>query len=511
MARSLWLRTIKKALGLATLSVKKNIPVENVYEAYLSRRNLIRAGLFTGGLLTACTLTEREKTPATSEDTVLIVGAGIAGVTAGYRLLQKNVPIKIIEASDRVGGRIFSKSNVLGTDKTTELGGEFIDSAHKTMLSLAKEMGLEVVDLQELDKGLTEEIWFFNNRKIEFSELAQAFVPLAKQIAKDVERIGDFNYRNASPIAKALDSISLGEYLRKYARNPLLEKLLAVAYTIEYGREPEEQSCFNLIFLVGTDEELVLFGESDERYSILGGNQQIPQKLADKLANFISLNNQLESIKKNSDGRYLVSVRQDGSSTQETYRRILITLPFSILRTIDLQLNFPPLKERAIKELGYGYNAKLISSFRDKVWRSEYKSNGAVFTDLPWQNTWETAKYAKSKGGLITNYLGGKAVLNLSSNGDREGEKFIGSFQQVFPAIKDNYQKSLLMDWHKLPLYQSSYSCYLVGQTTLFSGIQFEPFENIYFAGEHCSTEFQGYMEGACATGEAAAQLIMKS
>lgn len=81
----------------------------------------------------------------------------------------------------------------------------------------------------------------------------------------------------------------------------------------------------------------------------------------------------------------------------------------------------------------------------------------------------------------------------------------------MFPTIDKVYQKALLLNWVKQPLFQGSYSCYLVGQYSQFHGVEQEPWQNLFFAGECCSMEAQGYMEGACATGETAAQQILSA
>jgi len=511
MARSELFRTLRRACRTIQQARQLNLEIEEV----ISRRQLLRAGLFTAGLTTASLLhscsSPDSKVPA-NPDTVLIVGAGLAGLTAGYRLWQKNVPLKIIEASDRIGGRMFSKPQALGTNITTELGGEFIDTGHQNIQKLAQEMGLNLIDLTTGDQGLTTEIWFFQGRKLEFKDIVSGLKPLVARISKDVENMGDFNYKNANNLVKQIDQTSIQQYLKKYCPNSTLRQLIEIAYVGEYGREASEQSALNLLFLIATDDkELTLYGESDERYTIEGGNDQLPKKLAEKLQNQIVTGTALESIKPTSDGRYRVSMRQGSASKEETYAKILLTIPFNILRNLDLQLDFPPAKRQAIRELGYGRNAKLITSYSDRLWRTKYKSNGAVFTDLGWQNTWETGKYLADRSGLITNYLGGDKCLKISDQAELEAKQFIASFNQVFPRINTVYEKALLMNWVKQSLFQGSYSCYLVGQYSQFHGVEAEPWQNIFFAGECCSLEAQGYMEGACETGETAAKQIMST
>ncbi|BBD65162.1 Amine oxidase (flavin-containing) [Nostoc commune NIES-4072] len=129
-----------------------------------------------------------------------------------------------------------------------------------------------------------------------------------------------------------LDNTSIAEYLEQAKINPILQKMLYVAYTTEYGREAAEQSCLNLVFLIGTNTDTFsVYGESDERYTIRGGNEQVPRLLADYLGNAIQTDTELEAICIRPDGRYRVSLRSGYRTFERTYERILLTLPFSTL------------------------------------------------------------------------------------------------------------------------------------------------------------------------------------
>jgi Monoamine oxidase len=214
MARSALFRTLRRACRTIQQARKFHLEIDEV----ISRRQLLRAGLFTAGL-TSASLLHSCSTPSTAPanpDTVLIVGAGLAGLTAGYRLWQRNLPLKIIEASDRIGGRMLSKPQALGTNITTELGGEFIDTGHQNIQNLAKEMGLNLIDLTAGDQGLTTEIWFFQGRKLEFKDIVSGLKPLVARISKDVDSLGDFNYKNANNLVKQIDQTSIQQYLKKY-------------------------------------------------------------------------------------------------------------------------------------------------------------------------------------------------------------------------------------------------------------------------------------------------------
>jgi monoamine oxidase len=111
-----------------------------------------------------------------------VVGAGLAGLTAAYRLKQAGVPVDVIEARYQVGGRVRSLPNAAGTQLTAELGGEFIDTDHTTLLRLAKELGLKIVDLLAADKGLIKDTYFFDGRKVPLEEIINDFVLLPSRL-----------------------------------------------------------------------------------------------------------------------------------------------------------------------------------------------------------------------------------------------------------------------------------------------------------------------------------------
>lgn len=150
--------------------------------------------------------------------------------------------------------------------------------------------------------------------------------------------------------------------------------------------------------MIGTQtDKFQLYGESDERYQIGGGNQQITQQLAKLLNNSIQTQTVLESIRTLSDGRYRVSLRSGLKTFTRTYERILLTLPFTALRQVFIsKVNLPPIKRRAIAQLGYGKGAKLITSYSKRLWQEKYQSNAAIFTDLDFQSTWQSSRYISS-------------------------------------------------------------------------------------------------------------------
>lgn len=518
MAKSPLLKLVQRAYRIANISRQTGIPTNEIIEIIdlrISRRELLYGAI---ALSTTAAITNLQAKRAISDvqerSSILIVGAGIAGLTAAYRLQENGVWVDIIEARNRVGGRLHTLHNAANTGINVELGGEFIDSSHKNVRNLARELNLELVDLYASDTDLTKQVWYFEGKQVSLKEISKGFIPIANKIESDLRLLGDeITYKSHNSYAAKIDKISLEKYVDRIKAPSYIKKLLKVAYTTEYGREPSQQSCLNLLFLIGTHtDDFSIYGESDERYHLRGGNQRIAEELRNRLLYPVETNTILEGINTKSDGRYSVSLRSGMKTFNRTYERILLAIPFTTLRGVKMQVNMNPRKRSAIQQLGYGTNSKLITAYQERIWRTKYKSNGEVYTDLPYQTLWEPTRYAGKKQGLITNYAGGRHGVELGKGTiDFQAEKLVSQINKVFPGIDRLYQTPPIRAyWVGEEYTKGSYSCYLPGQWTKFAGIERQRVGNIFFAGEHCSLEAQGYIEGACETGELAAREILK-
>lgn len=482
----------------------------------MSRRRVLQTGVSLAAWAGVTPRFNQAIASGTSASKVLIVGAGIAGLTAAYRLRQAGVPVDIVEASGRVGGRLKSLNlNSRNASSVVELGGEFIDTRHTAVRSLATELGLELADLKAADVGLEPEILYFQGQRISRDRVIAEFAPLAQRIVADLQTLGnrDITYQAPSPEAIRLDRLSLAEYLDAADISPIINQLVRVAYITEYGRDADSQSCLNMLFLIGTElGKWDTYGVSDERWHVVSGNDQIPRRLAQILNGVIETDTALESIRTAPDGRYRVSLRQGLGSVERTYERILLTVPFSVLRLAELAVEMPPVKRQAIAQLGYGTSSKLATPYRERIWRTRYGSTVSIYTDLDFQNTWESARYSEGLGGWLTDLRGGTQGVNLASGSpETHAHALTSDLEKLFPGIGQIQRgQAIRAAWVAEPYALGSYSCYLPGQWTTLAGVEGERVGNLWFAGEHCSLGSQGYMNGACETAEAAAQSILQ-
>ena len=523
MAKSALMAMLRRAASIAQKSRETGIPADELLGMLtsrssnfpISRRGLLHGGFAAAGAVAAATFTREGAFPqARGRSPILVVGAGISGLTAAYRLRQGGVRADIIEATNRVGGRIRTVPKVAGTLISADVGGEYIDTGHTTLISLATELGLRAIDLVGAQQGLVKDTFFLGGRRYSLQQLITDFAPLATKIRADLRAIGNnIDYQDFTETAERLDNLSIAEYVEGAETSIIVKQLLRIACTTEYGRDVDEQSALNLLFLIGSEaDSFGLYGDSDKRYQIEGGNSQIINRLAGQLSGSIEAGTALEAISILPDGRYRVSLRSGQSTFDRTYERVLLTLPFSTLRDVKINVPLPQPKRRAIEQLGYGTNSKLVTGYRTRIWRELYKSTASVFTDLGFQNSWEATPFSPTVNGLVTNFTGGRQGLAIGGGiPEDQAQKFLGQFEQVFPGVRNlRSGKAVRAFWQGERYAKGSYSCYLVGQWTQMHGVEGEKVGNLYFAGEHTSLENQGYMEGGCETGQSAAGEILK-
>lgn len=516
MARTPLFTLLQRAARIARASTHTHESLDEFYErgralrVDITRRRLLQ-GAGAGLLLTGCAPVSKLMPPAAGNE-VVIVGAGIAGLTAAWRLRQAGVPVRVFEAQNRIGGRMLSLRDHFPDGQVIELGGELIDSNHVRIRALATELGLPLDDL--LEGETAADTWFFDGRNIGEREIVEAFVPVAAAIERDLATLGDGDILyNDHQNAQALDALSITQWLDRNGVSGWLRKLIDVAYTTEMGLEIDEQSALNLLTFIGTEDEdtFKLFGESDERFHVRGGNDLIPQRLGEKLSDTVETGNVLEAIRPRGEG-YALSFRRGTASQDVIARQVILALPFTLLRKVAIEVELPAAKRRAIDTLTYGTNAKLMIGYDRRVWR-EHKANGASMSDLPYQTTWDTTRKQAGTGGVLTNFTGGRHGVEIGlGTPKQQADTATVALDRVFPGLAAARAgaRETRFHWPSHPWTLGSYACLRPGDWTGLRGAMGETVGGLYFAGEHCALDTQGFMEGGCESGETAARAVLQ-
>jgi monoamine oxidase len=471
---------------------------------------------------------EGESVGSSNDKKVVIVGAGMAGLNAAYQLRKAGIRATVYEGSFRLGGRILTHyGDALQMGIHPEFGGDFIDSNHEDMLALAKEFDLELIDMYAESKAanLIHETFFFDGRHISEEEIIKEFKKIAPKIQKDAASLGE-DYD--TPAALVFDKMTLKDYIGSLKCTQWLKDIFTAAYLAEFGLETSEQSAINFLDMIDTNtsDGFKIFGDSDEKYRIKEGNSKLIEHLSEKVKDSIVMQSILTAIS-NKDGKYALSFR-DKEDVQADY--VIIAIPFTMLRDVKIDLSdITPEKMNSIQELGYGQNNKLFLGYEGRPWR-EGKNNyyGYLFhKDI--HDGWDSSsiKSVASNKGVYCCFFGGAESIALSKVAlhnphapashiwktdlpQKEIDKYIGQMEEVFPGSKKAYvNKHVFACWSSYPFVKASYTCPKPGQWNAAMLYTSEPVGDVYFAGEHCSVDYQGFMNGAAETGRLAAEQIV--
>lgn len=535
-SRSPLLNTLRKAFHIAMESKKNGSPPvdelidKHISESFHRRRfmsDMIKTGVVIGtaGLLDACRKvteivpplpTNQLSASKKKQPKIVIIGAGLAGLNCAYELKKSGYTSTVFEGSSRTGGRIFSKRNILAPGLTTELGGEFIDSEHKDMLRLCAEFGLDLLDtLSPEESQYARDSFYINGRFYSEGEVIKAFHPFASAIAADINSLPDeMTYDNHDATTEYFDHLSLPAYLDSIGMHGFLREGIEVAYLTEYGLETEVQPSINFLFLFSpkTAKGFKIFGSSDERYKIQGGNQRLTNALYEQVEGQVVLEHVLVKIKSETSGYTLYFKNSNYTTVAVSADIIVSAIPFSLLREVTLDVDLPAWKRNAIMNLKYGTNAKLLIGFNSRVWRN-YKYSGYAFTDRIIQSGWDNSQAQLGNKGGYTVFQGGKKGLQLGEGIPAlQAIKVLLQMERMWPGCAKAFNGNVKrMHWPSYPFTKGSYSCYTLGAYTTIRGAEAKPVDNFYFAGEHCSANFQGFMNGAAETGRKAARNILKA
>jgi monoamine oxidase len=366
---------------------------------------------------------------------------------------------------------------------------------------------------------LVRNIYYLGGQMYNEQQIVAAFMPIAAAMQADIDALPDeCDYKHAAQLS-ALDNVSIAQYLTNIGAAGTIKTLIEQAFMGEFGLEANEQSAINLLFIISADTsagKLELYGTSDERYKILGGNQQIPDKIAASLnAGQIRLEHRLVRIKTNEGGNgYLLFFDENGKTIQVQADLVVMTLPFSVLKNIEMNVPMSAEKRYAINNLGYGTNAKLMLGMSSRPWRATV-GQGYFYSDLVIQQGWDNAQMQNGNTGAggITLFSGGQNGINVgagtaASQAAAQLPKLDLVLNGAAAAFNGNAHR---MHWASSPFALGSYSAFRVGQYQTIAGREIETVDgNIFFAGEHTSLEFQGYMNGGAVSGELAAKEVLK-
>jgi monoamine oxidase len=518
MARTPIASKLGEAARLASTAAAMDVPAEQVLEegkGRIRRRELLAGG---AGVAAAAMLAGRiPRAMAATTPRIVVVGGGLAGLTCAYRLQQAGYRADLYEASDRLGGRCWTRRGEFAEGQVAEHGGELIDQGHTQIRQLAQELHLDLDNLLAAEVNGNEPFNYFDGGSYSFTQETEDLKQIWQQIHKDVSAASyPTLYTQSTQRGRELDAMSVADWIGAYVPGGMSSKLgqlLDVAYNIEYGAETNVQSSLNMLYLLGYSGQgqMRIFGPSNEKYHVRGGNDQIPARLAEALKGQLTTGAQLVAIRRNADGSYRLSLQSGTGTTTMTADHVVLALPFSMLRSVDYsKAGFSAVKNTAIQQLGMGTNSKLHVQFKSRFW-NPLGNQGDTYADTGYQSTWEVTRAQPGTAGILVDYTGGTIGAGFGTGTPAErASRFLTQLEPVLPGATANWNGKATVDfWAGYPWTKGSYSYWKVGQYTKFAGAEGQPEGNCHFAGEHTSIDFQGYLNGGVESGERACGEIL--
>jgi monoamine oxidase len=491
-------------------------------ERLVSRRRVLQAGGAAAAAVLMPPFARRFERRTPGDPRIVVVGAGLAGLSCAFKLAQHGLAADVYEGRDRVGGRCWTARG-FAAGQVAEHGGEFIDTRHHQLRRLIATLGLELEDLFAAydEEAPTSGLLVLDGAVRRPSDVYADIDLVIRRLARAADRIGPYRWGQAGPQARAFDRVTMRAWMDRHVpggSGSLLGRAMDVNLTGFWGIDPDDTSAITLL-----DTYITPYpgGAADERYHVRGGNDQVPALLADRLAaGSIHLETPLRAIVERADGSFALTF--DGTAGDVVADVVVLTLPFTTLREVDLSsVMLTRKRRRSIDELGMGTNAKVLLPFDRRLTRLSTPSgrpwNGYFLADDPQGDSWDSSLGQPGSTGLLTVYSGGARGASYPAtvpHGPAPGsvvDEALGFLDRWMPGSAAAYGGDAWLDsWVDDPWVRGSYAAFLPGQWTAYFGYLGRPAGNVHFAGEHTSTYSQGYLNGGVESGLRAAREVLR-
>ncbi|PJI46315.1 MAG: amine oxidase [Pseudomonas sp.] len=439
---------------------------------------------------------------------VIVVGAGISGLTAAWRLAQAGRRVKVLEANKRVGGRTLNHRFASG--EVVEVGGQWVGPTQERILSLLAELGLSTYPQWNQGDNLT----LFGGRLRPYRgtipklpphvllDVLQAHVRLDR-MAREIP----LNDPSLHPKAPQWDSLTFAEWLRRNVRTSTGRKVFELMCGAVFAASPHDLSFLHVLFYIhsGTDLDTLLGvdgGAQQDR--ILGGSQRISETLAERLGGVIT-------------GEPVRAVRQDGSRVELVTDRgthqashVIFAIPPTQLLRITQEPLLPSWRDQLLQRLPQGAVIKCMALYDKPFWRDKNLSGQATSETGPVRLTFDNSVPDSGRGVLLGFIEGDEArQWNARPAGDRRGQ-VLDCFARYFGEQALNPVDYVDKSWAEEPFARGCYAAlFPPGLWSAGAARLREPYGRLHFAGTETATRWMGYFDGAVEAGERAAREVL--
>ncbi|MGN6369830.1 MAG: flavin monoamine oxidase family protein [Phycisphaerae bacterium] len=467
----------------------------------ISRRELLTGALAASGglLLSNCSAGNSGEAFSIRENgrRVVVIGAGFAGLACAYELRSVGYQVVVLEARNRVGGRVLTFTDMVA-GKHVEGGGELIGTNHPTWMSYGAKFRLDLKAIPE-DESLAAPV-VIGGRRLEteeteklYKEMDAAFGTL-NEAARGVNAIEPWK----TPQAESLDARSMGDWFAGLDVSHVAKRAIRAELESNEGVPLERQSSLAFLTMVKAGGVEKYWTDS-ETVRCLSGNQTLAMKLARSLGGSVQMGEAVVSVVMG-DQEVMVST---ASGRRYVAEDVVLTIPPSMWGEVRFT---PPLPAEMRPQMGAA--VKYLSAVKGPFWKAAGLAPDGL-TDGDVAMTWDGTAGQAGPGNLLMGFSGGPAADHLRERMPADREAYCRSFlDRVFPHYQENVGGVRFMNWPSDAWTKAGYSFLAPRQVTGIGRMLREGIGRMHFAGEYASLGFPGYMEGALGTGVGVARGI---
>ncbi|MBK8255477.1 MAG: FAD-dependent oxidoreductase [Polyangiaceae bacterium] len=471
----------------------------------LIRRHFLLSSLAMAGAL-GCEKTGPEPNvpdPSNGKK-VVILGAGISGLTVALDLVKKGFDVTVLEAQDRPGGRIRTIRDPFKNGQFVEAGATFV-LGDPDLLALIQDAGATFLPHKRRSAGSRVMLVGGTRRVLGDKEEPPALYPFSESDAALGEdgRVEKYMSHAAKinppqePWLKGewrdLDNVSFEAYLKNQNASPG-----AISELADTFMTADSASQVSALHVTRELSNILLERKLDGGGRIAGGADTLPRGLASKLGDRIQYKAVVKRIEQDARGATAVFTK-NGQLTRIAADRIVCTLPYTVLRGVEVAPAFSATKLTIINQLKMTHVARVWAQVAKKIW-VERGEKGDVVTDLPMGNIREETFLQEGESAVLGVYASKQGATSLTALKESERvANVLGQVVKAHPGVEPHVIATAAHYWDEDPYARGAYTWFGVGELTGWGAHLFSPEGRVHFAGEHTSYR-PGFMHGAVAS-----------